>query len=137
MFTQSTTLSDRPPRQLLLHLRENQPRPRRPNSSDRASASMWISAPLSPWSRQFRTKLMKASGGRRSISSRRATAAIVVWPGKTTGAQVDRLPHGGQDLAGVAAVLGDVGSGAELEEHYHRTARRARAVMERLFYGEG
>ncbi|MBE1876208.1 bifunctional [glutamine synthetase] adenylyltransferase/[glutamine synthetase]-adenylyl-L-tyrosine phosphorylase [Myceligenerans pegani] len=66
----------------------------------------------------------------------RLRSAIVLWSGKTTGAQIDRLPHGSQDLAGVAGLLGDVGTGPELEELYLRTARRARAVMERLFYGE-
>ena len=66
----------------------------------------------------------------------RLRSAIVLWSGRTTGAQVDRLPYAMRDLTGVADLLGDVGSGPELEELYLRTSRRARSVMERLFYGE-
>ncbi|GAA1867115.1 bifunctional [glutamine synthetase] adenylyltransferase/[glutamine synthetase]-adenylyl-L-tyrosine phosphorylase [Myceligenerans crystallogenes] len=66
----------------------------------------------------------------------RLRSAIVLWSGRTSGAQVDRLPSSSRDLAGVAAVLGDVGNGPALEELYLRTARRARSVMERVFYGE-
>jgi len=70
------------------------------------------------------------------VLASRLRSAVVLWSGRTTGAQTDRLPHDSRDLAGVAALLGDVGTGGELEELYLRTARRARAVMERVFYGE-
>ncbi|WP_369374392.1 bifunctional [glutamine synthetase] adenylyltransferase/[glutamine synthetase]-adenylyl-L-tyrosine phosphorylase [Promicromonospora sp. Populi] len=65
----------------------------------------------------------------------RLRSAIVLWSGRTTGAGVDMLPHDSHALTGVASLLGDVGTGPELEELYLRLARRARAVMERLFYG--
>jgi glutamate-ammonia-ligase adenylyltransferase len=52
------------------------------------------------------------------------------------GAPADVLPHDRQALAGVARVAGyPAGSGGVLEEDYLRTARRARAVVERVFYG--
>ncbi|WP_407653600.1 bifunctional [glutamine synthetase] adenylyltransferase/[glutamine synthetase]-adenylyl-L-tyrosine phosphorylase [Cellulomonas alba] len=62
--------------------------------------------------------------------------ANVLWTGRAEGAHADQLPHDRQTLAGVARVLGyPSGSGGELEETYLRTARRARAVVERVFYG--
>jgi glutamate-ammonia-ligase adenylyltransferase len=62
--------------------------------------------------------------------------ANVLWTGRAEGAHADQLPHERQTLAGVARVLGyPAGSGGELEETYLRTARRARAVVERVFYG--
>lgn len=68
----------------------------------------------------------------------RLRSALVLWSGRTTGTTVDVLPHDRFALTGLARVLDlpDVGTGAELEEHYLRTARRARSVMERVFYGE-
>ncbi|MGV8978809.1 MAG: bifunctional [glutamine synthetase] adenylyltransferase/[glutamine synthetase]-adenylyl-L-tyrosine phosphorylase [Cellulomonas sp.] len=61
--------------------------------------------------------------------------AIVLWTGRAGGAHADVLPHDRQALAGIARVVGyPSGSGGELEEHYLRTARRARAVVERVFY---
>ena len=61
--------------------------------------------------------------------------AIVLWTGRVGGAHADVLPHDRQALAGIARVVGyPSGSGGELEEHYLRTARRARAVVERVFY---
>ncbi|MFI9487880.1 bifunctional [glutamine synthetase] adenylyltransferase/[glutamine synthetase]-adenylyl-L-tyrosine phosphorylase [Promicromonospora sp. NPDC052451] len=65
----------------------------------------------------------------------RLRSAIVLWSGRTTGAGVDMLPHDSHALTGIARLLGDVGTGPELEELYLRVARRARAVMERVFYG--
>ncbi|HEY2552788.1 MAG TPA: bifunctional [glutamine synthetase] adenylyltransferase/[glutamine synthetase]-adenylyl-L-tyrosine phosphorylase [Streptosporangiaceae bacterium] len=48
----------------------------------------------------------------------------------------DTVPAGPADLAGVARLLGyPPGSAQELAQDYRRAARRARAVMERLFYG--
>ncbi|MCA5894994.1 bifunctional [glutamine synthetase] adenylyltransferase/[glutamine synthetase]-adenylyl-L-tyrosine phosphorylase [Isoptericola sp. NEAU-Y5] len=66
----------------------------------------------------------------------RLRSAVVLWSGRTTGAQVDILPHDRRELAGIANLMGDVGTGAELEDLYLRTARRARSVVERVFYGE-
>jgi len=68
----------------------------------------------------------------------RLRSALVLWSGRTSGTTVDVLPHDRFALNGLARVLDlpDVDNGAELEEHYLRTARRARTVMERLFYGE-
>ncbi|GIG27464.1 bifunctional [glutamine synthetase] adenylyltransferase/[glutamine synthetase]-adenylyl-L-tyrosine phosphorylase [Cellulomonas marina] len=62
--------------------------------------------------------------------------AAVLWSGRTDAAVADVLPHDHTALAGLARVCGyPPGSGARLEEDYLRTARRARAVVERLFYG--
>ncbi|MGW6228877.1 [protein-PII] uridylyltransferase family protein, partial [Cellulosimicrobium cellulans] len=68
----------------------------------------------------------------------RLRSALVLWSGRTTGTTVDVLPHDRFALNGLARVLDlpDVDTGAELEEHFLRTARRARTVMERVFYGE-
>jgi glutamate-ammonia-ligase adenylyltransferase len=61
--------------------------------------------------------------------------ALVLWTGRTGGAQADVLPHDRQVMAGLAAVLGyAAGSAAELEETYLRVSRRARTVVERIFY---
>ncbi|MFD7308455.1 bifunctional [glutamine synthetase] adenylyltransferase/[glutamine synthetase]-adenylyl-L-tyrosine phosphorylase [Promicromonospora sp. NPDC059942] len=69
------------------------------------------------------------------VLASRLRSAIVLWSGRTTGAGVDMLPHDSHALTGIARLLGDVGTGPELEELYLRLARRARAVMERIFYG--
>ncbi|MDO8120289.1 bifunctional [glutamine synthetase] adenylyltransferase/[glutamine synthetase]-adenylyl-L-tyrosine phosphorylase [Isoptericola sp. b490] len=62
--------------------------------------------------------------------------AIVLWTGRTTGRQLDVLPHERLALMGLARLLGyPPGSGSELEETYLRLGRRARAVVERVFYG--
>ncbi|GIG39984.1 bifunctional [glutamine synthetase] adenylyltransferase/[glutamine synthetase]-adenylyl-L-tyrosine phosphorylase [Cellulomonas phragmiteti] len=66
----------------------------------------------------------------------RVRDANVLWTGRAEGAHADVLPHDRTALAGVAHVLGgSAGSGAMLEETYLRTARRARMVVERVFYG--
>ncbi|MET4223412.1 bifunctional [glutamine synthetase] adenylyltransferase/[glutamine synthetase]-adenylyl-L-tyrosine phosphorylase [Oerskovia enterophila] len=65
----------------------------------------------------------------------RLRSALVLWSGRTGGPTADVLPHEVRALAGLARVIGEE-SGAELEDRYLRTARRARAVMERVFYGE-
>ncbi|MHA7134233.1 bifunctional [glutamine synthetase] adenylyltransferase/[glutamine synthetase]-adenylyl-L-tyrosine phosphorylase [Oerskovia turbata] len=65
----------------------------------------------------------------------RLRSALVLWSGRSTGPATDVLPHEVRALSGLARVVGE-DSGAELEERYLRTARRARAVMERVFYGE-
>ncbi|GGI12175.1 bifunctional [glutamine synthetase] adenylyltransferase/[glutamine synthetase]-adenylyl-L-tyrosine phosphorylase [Isoptericola cucumis] len=70
------------------------------------------------------------------VLASRLRSAVVLWSGRTTGPQVDVLPHDARSLTGVAGLLGDVGNGGEVEDLYLRTARRARAVVERVFYGE-
>ncbi|GAA1739050.1 bifunctional [glutamine synthetase] adenylyltransferase/[glutamine synthetase]-adenylyl-L-tyrosine phosphorylase [Isoptericola hypogeus] len=70
------------------------------------------------------------------ILASRLRSAVVLWSGRTTGPQADVLPHDARSLTGVAGLLRDVGTGGELEELYLRTARRARAVVERVLYGE-
>lgn len=68
----------------------------------------------------------------------RLRSALVLWSGRTGGSTTDVLPHDRFALGGLARVLDTPGAdtGAELEELYLRTARRARGVMERVFYGE-
>ncbi|WP_407317471.1 bifunctional [glutamine synthetase] adenylyltransferase/[glutamine synthetase]-adenylyl-L-tyrosine phosphorylase [Isoptericola halotolerans] len=66
----------------------------------------------------------------------RLRAALVLWSGKVGGPRGDVLPADAWALSGLANLLGDVGTGGELEEVYLRTSRRARAVMERVVYGE-
>ncbi|GEA84368.1 bifunctional [glutamine synthetase] adenylyltransferase/[glutamine synthetase]-adenylyl-L-tyrosine phosphorylase [Cellulomonas gelida] len=62
--------------------------------------------------------------------------ANVLWTGRAEGAHADALPHDHHALGGLARVIGyPSGSGGELEQTYLRTARRARAVVERVFYG--
>jgi glutamate-ammonia-ligase adenylyltransferase len=65
----------------------------------------------------------------------RLRSAVVLWSGRTSGTQVDILPHDRRSLTGIARLVGDPGTGGDLEEKYLRTARRARAVVERVFYG--
>ncbi len=71
------------------------------------------------------------------VLASRLRSALVLWSGKVGGPQADVLPHDRQALGGVARLLGDVDAGWELEERYLRAARRARSVMERVFYGHG
>jgi glutamate-ammonia-ligase adenylyltransferase len=60
---------------------------------------------------------------------------LVLWSGRVGGAQADVLPHDRQALNGVARVVGyPSGGGVRLEDDYLRAARRARAVVERVFY---
>ncbi|MFH5823348.1 bifunctional [glutamine synthetase] adenylyltransferase/[glutamine synthetase]-adenylyl-L-tyrosine phosphorylase [Georgenia sp. AZ-5] len=66
----------------------------------------------------------------------RIRSAIVLATGRTTGHRFDVLPHETPDLEVVARILGhEPGARQELEEEYLRAARRARAVVEDLFYG--
>lgn len=61
---------------------------------------------------------------------------LVLWTGRSGGAMADVLPHDRRALNGLARMLGlPPASGAELEEMYLRSGRRARGVMERVFYG--
>ena len=51
------------------------------------------------------------------------------------GRAADTLPAGGRELAGVARVVGYApGQSGALVEDYRRATRRARAVVERVFY---
>ncbi|MGV8967719.1 MAG: bifunctional [glutamine synthetase] adenylyltransferase/[glutamine synthetase]-adenylyl-L-tyrosine phosphorylase [Cellulomonas sp.] len=69
------------------------------------------------------------------VLASRLRDAIVLWSGRSGGAHADQLPHDRQALAGLARVMGyPAGSGADLEEDYLRAARRARGVVERVFY---
>jgi glutamate-ammonia-ligase adenylyltransferase len=62
--------------------------------------------------------------------------ANVLWTGRADGPHADLLPHDRAVLAGAARAMGlPAGSSAELEERYLRTARRARQVVQRVFYG--
>ena len=66
----------------------------------------------------------------------RVRDANVLWSGRTDATHVNQLPHDRRTLAGVARAMGyGPGGGTALEEEYLRSARRARAVVERLFYG--
>ena len=61
--------------------------------------------------------------------------ALVLWTGRTGGAHADVLPHDRPVLTGLAAVLGyESGSGQDLEDTWLRASRRARQVVEHLFY---
>ncbi len=66
----------------------------------------------------------------------RIRSAIVLATGRTSGQRVDVLPHERGELRTVSRLLGYApGQGSEFEEDYLRAARRARAVVERVFYG--
>ena len=70
------------------------------------------------------------------VLASRLRDGIVLWTGRPGGQRGDVLPHDPRALNGLARMLGlPPASGAELEELYLRKARRARAVMERVFYG--
>ncbi len=58
--------------------------------------------------------------------------ATVLWRGRPS----DAMPSNVRDLDGVARIVGyPPGSASELEEDHQRATRRARAVVERVFYG--
>jgi len=62
----------------------------------------------------------------------RVRNATVLWRGRPS----DALPTKRVELEGVARIVGyPPGSAARLDEDYQRTTRRARAVVERVFYG--
>ncbi|WP_246169214.1 bifunctional [glutamine synthetase] adenylyltransferase/[glutamine synthetase]-adenylyl-L-tyrosine phosphorylase [Actinotalea subterranea] len=71
------------------------------------------------------------------VLSSRLRDAVVLWTGRVGGAAADVLPHDRRALGGLARLLGlPPGSGGDVEETYLRTGRRARAVVERVFYGD-
>jgi glutamate-ammonia-ligase adenylyltransferase len=56
----------------------------------------------------------------------------VLWRGRSA----DSLPTKRIELEGVARIVGYApGTTGQLEEDYRRVTRRARAVVERVFYG--
>ena len=63
----------------------------------------------------------------------RIRSANVIWTGRPS----DLLPSSRRDLEAVARWCGyGQGNAAALEEDYLRLSRRARAVFERVFYGQ-
>lgn len=61
----------------------------------------------------------------------RVRNAVVLWSGRPS----DSLPSNRRDLDGVARLVGYPPASSErLDEDYQRTTRRARVVVERLFY---
>src|SRR5699024_1667028 len=65
----------------------------------------------------------------------RVRAAISLATGRVTGSKVDVLPHAPAQLTAVARLLGYApGETTTLEEDYLRTTRRARAVVETVFF---
>ncbi len=71
------------------------------------------------------------------LEASRIRNGVALWSGRLTGANSNVLPHDRRDLAGVAQAIGFPGTGSELEEHYLRVVRRARAVVTHVFYGLG
>ncbi|WP_154794541.1 bifunctional [glutamine synthetase] adenylyltransferase/[glutamine synthetase]-adenylyl-L-tyrosine phosphorylase [Occultella kanbiaonis] len=62
--------------------------------------------------------------------------AIVLSTGRVSGQKVDVLPSERGELGGVSRLLGyQAGHARDLEEDWLRTARQARVVMERVFFG--
>ena len=58
--------------------------------------------------------------------------AMMLWRGRPT----DSLPAYVRDLDGIARLAGyPPASASHLDEEYQRTTRRARTVVERVFYG--
>ncbi len=58
--------------------------------------------------------------------------AVILWRGRGS----DSVPADVQDAEGVWRILGgEAGSGADLADQYRRTARHARSVTDRLFFG--
>jgi glutamate-ammonia-ligase adenylyltransferase len=65
------------------------------------------------------------------VLATRARNAVVLVRGKPG----DQLPTAGRELAAVASAMGDPTDPGEFLDTYRRTSRRARAVIERIFYG--
>ena len=62
----------------------------------------------------------------------RVRNAVVLWRGRPA----DSLPTGVRELDAVARLVGyPPGSAGRLDDDYQRTTRRARSVVERVFYG--
>jgi glutamate-ammonia-ligase adenylyltransferase len=68
------------------------------------------------------------------VAAMRLRDAQLQWTGRA-GHAIDLLPHDRRTLAGVSRVLGyEPGAADTMEDDYLRTARRARAVFERVFF---
>ncbi len=66
----------------------------------------------------------------------RIRSAVVLATGRASGQRLDVLPHERGELRTVSRLLGyEPAQGGVFEEDYLRTARRARTVVERVFYG--
>ncbi|MGW4116835.1 bifunctional [glutamine synthetase] adenylyltransferase/[glutamine synthetase]-adenylyl-L-tyrosine phosphorylase [Actinosynnema sp. NPDC004786] len=65
------------------------------------------------------------------VMATRARNAVMLVRGKAA----DQLPTVGRDLAAVASAMGHAGDPGGFLDAYRRTTRRARAVVERIFYG--
>jgi glutamate-ammonia-ligase adenylyltransferase len=66
------------------------------------------------------------------LASRARNATVLV-----RGRPSDQLPHDGRERAAVARILGYApGETAAMVNDYQRTARRARVVVDRIFWGE-
>ncbi|MEU4767801.1 bifunctional [glutamine synthetase] adenylyltransferase/[glutamine synthetase]-adenylyl-L-tyrosine phosphorylase [Actinosynnema sp. NPDC023794] len=65
------------------------------------------------------------------VMATEARNAVVLVKGKAG----DQLPTAGRDLAAVASAMGHPVDPGEFLDSYRRTTRRARAVIERIFYG--
>ena len=62
--------------------------------------------------------------------------ALALWTGRVSGVHLDVLPVDRRALSGLAGIMDyPPDSASELEEDYLRAARRARQVVERVFYG--
>ena len=62
----------------------------------------------------------------------RVRNAVVLWRGRPA----DSLPTAVRELDAVARLVGyPPGIGRALDDDYQRTTRRARSVVERVFYG--
>lgn len=60
-----------------------------------------------------------------------------IGTGRSQGTKIDVLPHDLTDLGVVAALLGfESSQRLDVEEEYLRAARRARAVVEDVFYAQ-
>ncbi len=70
------------------------------------------------------------------VFASRLRNAVVLWSGRIGGASADILPHDRRDLIGLDRLLGNPpGNHADLADSYLRVARRARGVVDRVFYG--
>ena len=66
------------------------------------------------------------------LTTSRVRNAITLWRGRGG----DVIPSPGTDLQGVAHLLGFEGHGEGLREAIRRRMRMARAVVDRVFFGE-
>lgn len=71
------------------------------------------------------------------LYAQRLRLAIVLGTGRTSGPRTDTLPSDSTELAMIAALLShDLSARHEVEENYMRLSRRARTVVENVFFGD-